>query len=66
MLKLSYDNDGDVMEIRFSKNSIEDSEYIEDSGIVVDYDKYKKIVAIEIISFSKRVYKEEVKEALVI
>ncbi len=66
MLKLSYDNDGDIMEIRFSENPIEESEYIEDSGIIVDYDKYKKIVAIEIISFSKRVYKEEVKEALVI
>ncbi len=66
MLKLSYDKESDIMEIRFSDNPIEDSEYIEDSGLVVDYDKHKKIVAIEILSFSKKVYKEELTEALAI
>ncbi|MEW6200703.1 MAG: DUF2283 domain-containing protein [bacterium] len=66
MLKLSYDREEDVLEIRFSENPIEDSEYIEESALVVDYDKSNKIVAIEIISFSKKVHKEELAEVVAI
>ena len=66
MIKISYDKEGDVLEIRFSENKIDDSEYIEESGLVLDYDKDANIVAVEIISFSKRVSKNEVIEALVI
>lgn len=66
MLKLSYDKEGDVLEIRFSENKIEDSEYIKESGLVVDYDKSNKIVAIEIISFSKKVHKDEMAETMAI
>ena len=66
MLKLSYDKEGDVLEIRFSENKIEDSEYIKESGLVVDYDKSNKIVAIEIISFSKKVHKDEMAETVAI
>jgi len=63
MIKISYDKDGDVLEIRFSENAIQDSEYMEESGLVVDYDKNDNIVALEIVSFSKRVGKEEFIEA---
>jgi len=63
MIKISYDKDGDVLEIRFSENAIQDSEYMEESGLVVDYDKNANIVALEIVSFSKRVGKEEFIEA---
>ena len=64
MIKISYDKEGDVLEIRFSENAINDSEYIEESGLVLDYDKSNDIVAVEIISFSKRVRREKVVEAI--
>ncbi|HHT9125236.1 MAG TPA: DUF2283 domain-containing protein [Candidatus Brocadiia bacterium] len=66
MIKISYDKEGDVLEIRFSENAINDSEYVKESGLVLDYDKGGNIVAVEIISFSKRVSKEEAIEAVVI
>lgn len=64
MIKISYDKDGDVLEIRFSENAIHDSEYVEESGLVLDYDKGGGIVAVEIIAFSKRVSKDELVEAI--
>lgn len=66
MINISYDKQGDVLEIRFSENAIADSEYVAETGLVLDYDKSGNIVAVEIISFSKRVGKEEVPEALAI
>ena len=66
MIKISYDKEGDVLEIRFSENAIDDSEYVEESGLVIDYDKGGNMVAIEIISYSKRVGKEELAEAIAI
>ena len=63
MIKISYDKDGDVLEIRFSENAIQNSEYVKESGLVLDYDKNDNIVALEIVSFSKRVGKEEFIEA---
>ena len=62
MIRLSYDKEGDVLEIRFSERSISESEYAEESGLVMDYDADNNIVAVEIISFSKRVGKEQVEE----
>lgn len=66
MIKISYDKEGDVLEIRFSENEINESEYVKESGLVMDYDKVNNIVAVEIISFSKRVGKEQLSEALAI
>ncbi len=66
MLKITYDREGDIMEFRFSDSRIKDSEYIEESGIVIDYDEHNMIVAIEILSFSKRIRKEKFKEAIVL
>ena len=64
MIKLSYDKEGDLLEIRFSEKAISASEYVEESGLVVDYDANDNMVAVEIISFSKRVGKEELVETL--
>ena len=66
MIKISYDQDGDILEIRFSEKTIKDSEYIEESGIVLDYDDKSNIVALEIVSFSKRVGEDERAEAIAI
>ncbi len=64
MIKISYDKEGDILEIRFSEKDISNSEYIEETGIVIDYDENNNVVALEIISFSKRVSKEEVAETV--
>ena len=37
MIKISYDEEGDILEIKFSESSISSSEYIEESGLVIDY-----------------------------
>jgi uncharacterized protein YuzE len=64
MIKISYDSEGDTLEIRFSEGEVKESEYIEKTGFVVDYDKKGNITAIEILSFSKKVTKDELLEAV--
>jgi len=66
MIKISYDKEGDVLEIKFSEKNIKDSEYLEESGLVLDYNKNGNIVAIEVVSFSKRVGKNELTEAIAV
>jgi len=66
MIKISYDKDGDVLEIKFSESSVSNSEYIEESGLVLDYDKDGNIVGLEIISFSRRVKGNRVAEAIAV
>ena len=55
MIKIVYDKEGDILEIKFSDQAIEESEYIKESGLVLDYDKSKKLIGLEILSFSKKV-----------
>jgi len=59
MIKISYDSEGDILEIKFSECPIKESEYIKENGIIVDYDEKGKIIGVEITSFSKRVGKKE-------
>jgi uncharacterized protein YuzE len=66
MIKISYDKEGDILEIRFSDDAVSDSEYVKESGLVVDYDDSGNIIAVEIISFSKRVKREQAVEVLAI
>ena len=66
MLKIDYDKEGDILEIKFSDNAIKDSEYIDESGLGRDYENNDKIVAVEVISFSKRVSKDGSIEALAV
>ncbi|MCD6118190.1 DUF2283 domain-containing protein [bacterium] len=54
MLKINYDAEGDILEIKFSDEKVTDSAYAEENGIVVDYDKTGKILGLEILAFSKR------------
>jgi uncharacterized protein YuzE len=54
MIKFSYDQQTDIFDIKFSDEKIIDSEFVEESGLVVDYDENNKIVGIEILSFSKK------------
>ena len=64
MITLKYDKEGDVLEVRFSEKKIIESEYLEDIGIVMDFDEKDRIVALEILSFVKRVSKEDLLEAI--
>ena len=66
MISFKYDKEGDLLEIRFSENKVVESEYLEDVGIVVDFDENNRIVAIEILSFSKRKSKDDLLEAVAI
>jgi len=66
MISLKYDKEGDVLEIRFSENKVVESEYLEDVGIVVDFDANNRIVAVEIISFSKRKSRDDLLEAVAV
>ena len=59
MIKITYDKEGDLLEIRFSNKKIKDSAYREDSGIVLDYDENDKLIGVEITSFSKRASRED-------
>jgi len=54
VLKINYDAEGDILEIKFSDEKVTDSAYAEENGIVVDYDKTGKILGLEILAFSKR------------
>lgn len=58
MIKFDYEKESDILEIKFSEAPIKESEYIKDTGIIVDYDEDGNIAGIEITSFSKRTKKE--------
>ena len=53
-MQISYDKETDTLNIIFIKGLVEESEYIEDKGIIVDYDKGNRVVSVEILSYSKR------------
>jgi uncharacterized protein YuzE len=57
MIKINYDSAGDILELKFSEAAIKDSEYLDESGLVVDYDENGLMVGIEIIAFVKKVGK---------
>jgi uncharacterized protein YuzE len=59
MIQISYDKEGDLLEIRFSDRQIKDSAFQEDSGIVLDYDENDKLIGVEITSFSKRASRDD-------
>jgi len=59
MIKINYDVEGDILEIKFSDEKVADSVYAEENGIVVDYDEMGKILGLEIVAFSKRAHKPD-------
>ena len=52
-MDFSIDNVADVLYIKFSQETVSESDEIS-SGIIVDYSKSQKIVGIEILNFSQR------------
>jgi uncharacterized protein YuzE len=52
-MKIKYDKESDVIYFRFSDEAISESDE-DKSGIIFDYDKSGKIVAIEVIGASKK------------
>lgn len=51
-MKVNYDEKSDAMYIRFSDAQYYESDEVKD-GIILDYDKKGKVVAIEILDASK-------------
>jgi uncharacterized protein YuzE len=66
MFKVDYDKDGDILEIFFADRIVDESEYIDETGIIVDYDSAKNIIGIQITSFSKRVPNNEFINAIAV
>ncbi len=66
MIKITYDKEGDLLEIKFSEEQVAHSDYLEDLGVVIDYNEKGNMLAIELLSFSKRVSKGDALETLVI
>ena len=52
-MKVKYDQEVDVLTIRFSSSPIDESDE-EKPGIILDYDKNGNIVGLEILNASKR------------
>ncbi len=50
---LKYIEDTDTLLIRLSNDPVYESEYLEDEGIVVDYNDKNEIVGYEIFGWSK-------------
>jgi len=52
-MKVKYDQEVDVLRIRFSSAAVDESDE-EKPGIILDYDRDGNIVGIEILNASKR------------
>ena len=53
-MRVKYDQDVDVLTIRFSDAPVEESDKNK-PGVILDYDKTEKIVGIEILNASKQI-----------
>jgi len=53
-MRLKYDKETDTLYINFVSRKVEESEYLEKEGIVLDYDKDNNLIGIEILSVSKK------------
>jgi uncharacterized protein YuzE len=53
-MRVKYDQEMDVLTIRFSEAAVEESDENR-PGVILDYDKTDKIVGIEILNASKQV-----------
>jgi len=52
-MKFHYDKKEDIFYIKFSEKAYQESDEVKD-GIIFDYDKQGKIIAIEVLDASKR------------
>lgn len=53
-MKVKYDQEVDVLTIRFSNAPVEESDQ-DKPGVILDYDKNGKIVGLEILNASKQI-----------
>ena len=53
-MRLKYSPDVDILVIELSDKAPVESEYLEEHGIIVDYDENDEIVGLEIFDWSKR------------
>jgi len=63
-MRISYDPDADVMDIKFQKGKYEISKEIGD-GIIVDTTKEGKVISIEILDASKRISLKNIRDITV-
>jgi uncharacterized protein YuzE len=56
-MKLKIDNENDALYLRLDDSAIVDSEEAQ-PGVILDFDKYGKVVGIEILALSTRVVPE--------
>lgn len=62
-MKITYDKKADAANIRFQKGNYHISTEVGD-GIIIDYTKGGKIIAIEILDVSKRIPRKSLLEML--
>lgn len=53
-IKMRYDEKGDVLTVQFSQNAVYDSDEPRD-GVVLDYDREGRLVALEVLNASRQV-----------
>jgi len=63
-LHITYDPEADAMNIKFQKSEYDISKEIAE-GIIVDYTKEGKVIAIEILDVSKRMPLEDFKNVTI-
>jgi len=53
-VEIRYSPDVDILVIKLNDRAPVESEYLEEQGIIVDYDENDEIVGLEIFDWSKR------------
>jgi len=53
-MRVRYSPDVDILVIELSDRAPVESEYLEDEGIIVDYDENDEVVGLEIFDWSKK------------
>ena len=59
-MRVRYDKKADAMYIRFSEEKYFESDEVEE-GIIIDYDKSRKIIGLEILDASDHLSKKAIK-----
>jgi len=63
-MKIVYDPETDIMDIKFSEGKYDVSEEVRE-GIIVDFKKKKKIISIEILDASRKMPKKNIADVTV-
>ena len=53
-MRVKYDKATDTLSINFVNRKVKESEYLENQGTILDYDKNNNLIGIEISSVSKK------------